>query len=438
MPAEGGAPEIVLAASDTEGYVTPHVLPGGNTALLVVRPGAGGVGNARDGRIVALSLDTGEFRTLIEGGFRPQFAPTGHLLFIRAGALWAVPFDAEQVQITGREVPVLEGVQNDSFRGGAPYAFSDDGMLVYVPGGDTALGAGSERILVWVDRGGREEPLRVEPRSYFSPRLSPDGQRLATRITQGGAWDIWIDDLVRGTSSRLTFGSSLEWTPLWTPDGERVIFTSLGQSGGLYRVAADGTGQAELLIEALANVWAQSLSPDGSTLVFDLLGDIHILSMEGEHTSQPILQAPYLENMPTVSPDGRWMAYQSDESGRLEVYVRPFPDVDDGKWQVSSDGGREPRWGPEGRELFYRDTDMMMVVTVEAGPTFSAGLPSVLFTGDYATPGPQVANYDISPDGQRFLMMKNSAESEQTVASTQLIVVDNWFEELNRLAPPSP
>ena len=438
IPAAGGSREIILASNDAEGYVTPHVLPGGATALIVIRSGLGGVGNARDGRIAALSLATGEYETLIEGGFRPQYAPTGHILFVRAGALWAVPFDAERLQTTGREVPVLDGVQNDSFRGGAPYAFSDDGMLVYVPGGDSALGVGNQRILVWVDREGHEEPLGTEPRSYFSPRLSPDGQRLATRVTQGGAWDIWIDDLIRGTSSRLTFDPSLDFTPLWTPDGERVVFTSLREGGGLYQVAADGTGQIEILIQTLANVWAQSFSPDGSNLVFDLFGDIHSLSMEGAYISQPLLQTAFVENLATVSPDGRWMAYQSDESGQIEVYIRPFPNVDDGKWQVSSDGGREPHWGAEGRELFFRNAGMMMMVSVEAEPAFSAGIPSVLFTGSYAAPAPQVANYDVSPDGQRFLMMKNAEETGGETGDKYLIVVDNWFEELNRLAPPSP
>jgi len=438
VPAAGGAVELLMTSNDAEGYVTPHLLPDGNSALLVVRPGVGGTGNARGGRIVTHSFATGESRTLVFGGFAPRYAPTGHVVFLRGGALWAVPFDAERLEAVGFEAVVLEGVEHDGFRGGATYAFSSDGLLVYVTGGDTGLGISGQRTLVWVDREGREEPLDADARAYFTPRLSPDGRRLATRIIQGGGWDIWIDDLARGTSSRLTFDPSLDWSPLWSPDGERVVFVSFRDGGSFLQVAADGTGQVEEVLLTSSVGFLQSFSPDGSNLIFDQHADVHVLSMEEGSTPHALLDSTFLENLATISPDGRWIAYQSNESGRLEVYVRPFPNTDDGKWQVSANGGTESHWGPDGRELFYREANRMMVVSIETEPDFLVGVADELFSGTYATPSNQTLNYDVSPDGQRFLMMKATDEAQRRTEDAQLIVVENWFEELNRLAPPSP
>ncbi|MFQ5924347.1 MAG: hypothetical protein ACE5M4_16045, partial [Anaerolineales bacterium] len=258
-----------------------------------------------------------------------------------------------------------------------------------------------------------------------------------------GNTDLWIYELGREKLTRLTFDPAADWFPLWTPDGLRVVFGSSrdGGEGNLFWKAADGTGQVERLTTSPNRQASYSFSPDGKRLVFlegnpKTSADLGVLLMEGEPTPQPLLQTQFNETRAAISPDGRWIAYRSDESGRFEVYVRPFPNVEEGKWQISRDGGASPLWGPEGRELFYRSgeaMEAMMVVTIETEPTFTARSPEVLFTGRYYTGlGRQ---YDISPDGQRFLMMKKGGQTEETSARPELIVVQNWFEELKRLVP---
>jgi serine/threonine-protein kinase len=354
-----------------------------------------------------------------------------------------VPFDLDRLEIAGTAVPIVDGVQVQSVIGNAAYGFSDDGMLVYLRGGDTSQIQANTRSLVWVDRDGREERLAAEPRGYLNPRLSPDSQRLAVTI-QGNDQDVFILDLVRGTSSRLTFDPANDQRPVWTPDGQQVVFYSPRAEGGIYRRAANGTGQAERLTTSQGQQQPEFFSSE-ETLVFrdanrgQAFGwDLRTLSLGGEPASQSLLETDYMEGFSALSPDGRWIAYVSNETGETEVYVRPFPDVDDGKWQISTNGGGEPLWGPDGRELFYLignnpGEDEVYVVSVTADPVFSPGAPELLFRGEYGFGGSP--NWDISSDGQRFLMMKVEEQAEQESGETALIVVNNWFEELNRLAP---
>ncbi|MFQ5930707.1 MAG: hypothetical protein ACE5MK_13525, partial [Acidobacteriota bacterium] len=228
--------------------------------------------------------------------------------------------------------------------------------------------------------------------------------------------------------------------PLWTLDGLRVVFASRreGEAYNLFWKAADGTGQVKRLTTSPYTERPSSFSPDGKSLVFyeakpETQNDLHVLSMEGEPTPQPLLQTQFNEFRPAISPDGRWVAYQSNESGRAEVYVRPFPNVEEGKWQISTGEGFSPVWAPSGEELFYRTLESMMVVRIEPEPIFSAGRPKVLFTGRYfSTDG---RSYDISPDGQRFLMMKEAGQTEEASTRDALVVVENWFEEVKRLVP---
>ncbi len=239
----------------------------------------------------------------------------------------------------------------------------------------------------------------------------------------------------REIPTRLTFDPAEDHYPVWTPDGQRIVFRSsrAGQYDSLFWKAADGTGQAERLTTgATANHTAQSFSPDGKRLVFGQSDKLYVLSMEGERTSQPLFQRQFHEAFGMISPDGHWIAYASNESGRDEVYVRPFPNVEEGKWQISRDGGTEPVWHPKGQELFYRNGRALEVVSIKTEPTFTAGSPEVLFTGRYTT-SLAVTNYDISPDGQRFLMIKAAEEEEGQQG--QINVVLNWFEELKRLVP---
>jgi len=413
------------------GHRWPQFLPDGQTVLYTA-VGAGG--SYDDAHIVTYRPDTGEQRVLIRGGTYARYVPTGHLVYYRAGTIMAVPFDPSGLEVRGTPSPVAEGVMPTAGNTGAgQFSFSSLGSLVYIPGGsqsDTAT-------LVWVDRKGVEQPIAAPPRSYFRPRLSPDGRRLATEVV-GGPTDLWIYDFSRETLTRLTFeGNNLR--PTWTPDGKRIVFDSTrGTTAGIYWKPADNSGPEELLTASDSGN-AQSLTPDGKVLAFhtnpNTQRDIWVLPMEGEHKPSVFLQTPFNESAPMFSPDGRWMAYVSDESGRSEIYVRPFPGPG-GKWQISTDGAGGAVWNPNGRELFFRSGDRMMAVDVTTQPTFAAGKPRLLFEARQYAPNPlggQRPNYDVLPDGQRFLMIKQTEQQE--TALTQIHVVLNWLEELNRRGP---
>jgi len=430
----GGSPEPLTTLKEGElAHVFPQILPGGEAVLFTAQVGA----SWNDAQIVVQMLGTGERKVLINGGTDARYVLTGHLVYSREETLLAVAFDLGRLEVTGSPVPIVEGVMAADVRtGAAQFSFSDSGLLVYVRGT-----AGEQRqILVWVDREGYEEPLTAPSHRYSGPSLSPDAQRVAVSFRESGNFDSWIYDLARGTMTRLTFDAAPDFVALWTPDGQRVVFSSTRDGGfeNLYWRAADGTGQVERLTTSPTSQTPYSFSPDGKQLVFTERHpptglDLYVLSMEGEFTAEPLLQTPFHERDAAISPDGRWMAYRSNESGSWQVYVRPFPNVEDGRWQVSTGGGISPVWGRQGRELFYRNGEAMMVVSLETEPTFSPGSPKVLFTGRYAISS--VRNYDISLDGQSFLMIKDVEQAEETSARTELIMVLNWFEELKRLVP---
>ena len=359
-----------------------------------------------------------------------RYVPTGHLVYAQAGTLMAVTFDLEQLEVTGDPIPILEGVMQVSGATSlAHLTFSDTGTLVYVPAAPSLL---EERTLVWVDRQGAIEPLAAPPRAYGSAgiNLSPDGQRVAVAFAR----DTWVYDILRETLTRLTFESSSN--PLWTPDGKRITFqsTRFGPRNLFWKLA-DGSGAAEQLLENALPHSPQSWSPDGKLLAFTEVHpstnvDIWMLPLEGERKPEVFLQTPFTETGPVFSPDGHWLAYRSNESGRREMYVQPYPPTG-AKWQISTEGGEEAVWAPSGRELFYRNGNQMMAVDITTEPTFTHGTPQLLFEGEYFSYGPR-AVYDVAPDGQRFLMIK---EGEQGSTVTQLNVVLNWFEELKRLVP---
>ena len=335
----GGEPEPLTALEEGEvAHVFPQILPGGEAVLFTAQVG----GSWGDAKIVLQLLGTGERKVLINGGTDARYVPTGHLVYSREGTLLAVPFDLSSLEVTGSPVSILELVSQVG--AGAPqFSFSDSGSLVYVRG---AVGDGG-RILVWVDREGHEVPLTAASnRQFFGPKLSPDARRVAVTFRESGNFDSWIHDLARKTMTRLTFDAASDFFSLWTPDGQRVVFSSTRDGGfeNLYWRAADGTGQAERLTKSPNKQTPYSFSPDGKQLAFterdpETGRDLYVLSMEGEFTSEPLLQTPFHERAPAISPDGRWMAYSSNESGPYQVYVRPFPNVEDGKWQVSTGGG---------------------------------------------------------------------------------------------------
>jgi len=433
VSAAGGAPQVLTTPDTKKGevaYLWPEVLPGGEAVLFTIQTGSATLGDAR---IAVRSLKTGEQRVLLEGGSHARYSPTGHLIYARAAGLLAAPFDLARLQVKGTPFPILEGIVTDTISGLAQFSFSASGSLVYVTGGP----GGPERSLVWVDRKGAARPVTATRRDYIWPRLSPDGRRLALGITEAGNTDIWIYDLARGTLPRLTFEPGMDNYPVWTPDGKRVAYASAkGGPPNIFWKPADGSGPEERLTTSTNLQAPTSWSPDGKALAFaepdPKTGfDIWVLPMEGERRPRPFLQTPFTESSPRFSPDGRWLAYVSNESGRYQVYVQPYPGPG-GKWQISTEGGVEPLWARNGRELFYRHGDQMMAVGVSTQPTFTAGSPRLLFEGPYEPTPLTLANFDVSPDGQQFLMMK----SEQESAPTQLHVVLNWFEELKRRVPP--
>jgi serine/threonine-protein kinase len=336
--------------------------------------------------------------------------------------------------VIGTPVPVLEQVLQTPV-GAVDAVVSSNGTLVYVASG---LG-GAARSLVWVDRTGREEPLAAPVRSYEYPRISPDGARIAVNVRDDDQ-DIWTWDLARQTLTRLTFHPAADAYPVWSPDSQYLIFAS--QRAGafnLYRQAADGTGAVERLTESVNPQFPYTVTREGTEVIFRESRpghDLMILPMRSPGSSRPLVSTMYFERNADLSPDGRWLAYDSNESGREEIYVRPFPDVDKGRWQVSGAGGRIPLWSGDGRELFYVSPEgALMGVRVEPGALWRNSTPAPIVRGEYFYASSGLGRtYDIAADGQRFLMIKEAGNAEAS-AVPRIVVVQNWTEEVKRLVP---
>jgi len=430
---QGGTPERLVAVDEKKGEAAaaygPQLLPGGRAVLFTLATSAGW----NEAQIVVQSLDSNERKVVLRGGRDARYVETGHLVYARSGTLLAVPFDLARLEVTGGPVPLVEGVRDaGGVTGATHFSVSGDGTLVYAPGGP---GQEAQRTLVWVSRNGAEQALGAPARPYGHPRLSPDGRRVAMEIGP----QLWLYDLVRDTLTRLTFEGTENQAQIWTPDGKRIVFASNKEGSiGIFWQMADGSGGLERL--STPSQYLQiptSLSADGKLLVFhennpSTVRDIWVLRLS-DRKAQPFLGTPFNEGRGTFSPDGRWLAYVSDESGRPEIYVQPYPGPG-GKWQISTEGGTEPVWSRNGRELFYRSGTKMMAVETTTQPSFSAGKSRLLYEGQYLTSVfPQLGTaYDVSPDGQRFLMVK---ELEQATSPTQINVVLNWFEELKRRVP---
>jgi eukaryotic-like serine/threonine-protein kinase len=445
VPDGGSTPQSLTRFEKGESsHRWPEFLPGGKAVLFAAGAAAG---NWINTQIAVQSVGTGERRNLIQGGTQPRYAPSGHLVYAQRGNLMAVPFDPLRFTVTGTAVPVVEGVLQSPANGDAQYSVSVTGSLVYVPG----RLQGAQSSLVWVSRNGAEQPVAAPARAYLNPRLSPDGRRVAVGITDQEA-QVWLYDLSRETLTRFTFEGNSNTYPAWTPDGKRIVFQSNKQGApNLFWQLADGSGGLERLTTSEDTQTANSWSPDGQLAFIEIdpnTGwDIWVLRMGGPSAgsgevpspgsgqgrkAQPFLQTRFNESAPQFSPDGRWLAYASDESGRFEIYVQPYPGPG-GKWQVSTEGGNEPVWNRNGREMFYRSGDKMMAVEIATQPSFAAGKPKMLFAGQYVPTPVTFPNYDVSPDGQRFLMLKSSEQTQ--AAPTQINVVLNWFEELKQKVP---
>ena len=429
VSAAGGDP-VVLTTMDVERgelrHFWPEILPGGEAVLFSVGYGTG----VENMELAVLDLATLEHKILLTGGSHARYAATGHLVYGAEGTLRAVPFDLARLEVTGNPVPVLEGVMTAP-TSAVEFSLSANGSLLYVVGNSDGI---ASRTPVWVDRQGREEPLAVPPRAYTNPRLSPDGTRVALDVRDQEE-DIWVWDLVREVLTRLTFDPGADRYPVWTPDSTRVVFSSdVDGAFNLYWKAADGTGTVDRLTESANLQYGNSFSPDGESLVLREGGvgrevDLRVLSLAGDRGVETLLATEFVEVNADLSPDGRWMAYESDQSGQREIYVRPFPNVEDGQWQISTSGGARPLWALGGSELFYRRGAALMAVPVQTAPSFMPGTPEVLFEAEYFL-GLGGRSYDVAADGQRFLMIKEGGDAAQNV-----ILVQNSFEELRRLVP---
>ena len=441
VSAAGGMPSQLIDLEPSEQAHGPQLLPGGEWVLFTLLPA--NVDSWDQAQIVAQSLRTRERVTLIERGHDARYIPTGHLLYGLSGVLLAVPFDPGQRRATGAAVPLIEGVMDADTRTGAMhFTVSDSGSLVYLTGASSL-----RRRLTWVSREGRFEGLPAEALAYDAPRISPDGQRIAVNLGATDGPDVHVYDLVRKALIPVTASPVRGRGPLWTRDSKRVVFYSDHDGGGLYSKAVDGTGTVERLTTTRAYQTPYSWSRDGRTIVLEQRatdrtspGDIYLLSLDDKGGATPLVHTRANEVEPAVSPDGRWLAYTSAEPrGRPEVYVRPFPRVDDGRSQISSDGGFSPLWSADGKQLFFISGGRAVAVTIETEPTFRAGTPTTLFElppfyGAFFAR--TTRQWDIAPDGTRFLIV-NAGDSAATnePARMQMIVAINWFEELKRLVP---
>jgi serine/threonine protein kinase/Tol biopolymer transport system component len=432
VSASGGTPQTLTTvdpAKKEASHVRPQFLPGGRQLLFTITQT-----NTTDSpQFAVLDLGKGTYRTVAKGGVNGRYVASGHLTYVRGATLFVLPFDLQRLAVTGTEVPVVEGVSTLGPDGTGDYSVTDAGLLAYFASDSTTQGT----MLAWANRKGATELLPGQSRQLWGTgRLSPDGRRVASgiRSEKNGTADIWILDVQRGTPTRVTFDGGDD-LPVWTPDGTRVVYASRhGDKSGLYSVAADGSGKAVLLLETDKSAAPSSFTPDGKTLVYDQVSaekrrQILVLPLQADGRSgppHPLHEADAPEANAQVSPDGKWVAYQSAESSNWEIYVQPFPGPG-GKVRISAQGGTAPRWARSGRELFYwgnSPTSRLMTVEIPPDSALRPGAPQELFQLLSGT------TWDVSPDRDRFLVELTSSGNGATIAT-----VTDWFEELARRAP---
>jgi Tol biopolymer transport system component len=442
----GGTPQPLSTLNKQAGEETqrwPQVLPGGKAVLFTSNTHGN---NYEDADIVVYSMASGQRKTVQRGGFYARYVPSGHVVYMHEGTLFAVPFDLKRLEATGQPAPILEGVVTSPSVGGAQFSFSETGNLVYVAGGT----GGQNISIYWMDHEGKFTPLRETPGAYYNPAFSPDGKRLALEIFDGKRSDIWVYEWERDALTRLTFAGEANRFPVWTPDGQRIVYSSQEKGGtpNLWWIRADGAGDAQRLAESKSPQFAGSWRPDGKVLAFRQVNlgtnsDIMTLPIEGDEKSgwkpgepKPFVNSAFNEGDPAFSSDGRWLAYMSDESGSFEVYVRPFPGPG-GKWQVSTGGGGTPKWSRNGKELFYRtlDSKIMVVTCTASGDSFHADKPQLWSPGQFTDRGLGFYSFDLHPDGKRFAVLK-APGAEQAAAVNKVSFIFNFFDEIRRKLPP--
>ena len=437
--ADGGDPEPTVPYDSTTGeigHAWPAALPNGKGLLYRSRRNL----DPTDFDIVAYDFKTRE-RHVLTKGLMARYVTPGYIVFLRAdGAVLAAPFDQGRLKMTGPAVPLFEGVMTKPF-GSADFAISSTGSLAYVPG--LASNAGGVAEVVYVTREGLitplDPPVTINPSANPALSLSPDGRRVALDIIGVASPDIWIKQLPSGPLSRLTFDGLGSIRPQWTPDGGSVLYVSTPDSGSqsIWKKRADGSAAAQLVWQVPGRQLAEaSISSDGQWLIYRQVEangnrDIYAVRPGRDTVPVPLLTAPYSESGAALSPDGKWLAYTSNESGQDEIFVRPFPNTGAGRWQVSTRGGSAARWAHSGKELFFEaPSGDLMVVSVTPGATFAPGEPRrLLALGGGLFNSTIVPYYDITPDDKRFLMVRLAAVN-QAPGAGQLVVVDNWDVEL--------
>jgi serine/threonine-protein kinase len=415
IPAAGGTPQPVtkLAAGEVT-HRWPQILPGGQTVLFTA---SASITQYDGASIQSVSLKTGEVKTLVRGGSFGRYL-NGQLIYLQQGALFGVPFDLKKLELRGTPAPLLDDVAGDPNTGSGQFAFSQNGTFVYRSGKAAAAGF----PVVWMDSSGKTQPLVAKPAVYMTPRVSPDSRRLALSVDTGGkGQDIYVYDMERDAMSRLTLDGKSNGWPLWTPDGKHIIYASVtGHS--IWWIRADGAGEAQLLLEGKNPIITDSLSHDGRRLAFmdattDTKQDIWTLPLDLTDPEHPkpgkpeaFLKTPTSEGAAVFSPDGRWMAYTSDESGRFEIYVRPFQSSSGGKWQISTGGGAYSFWSGDGRELYFMSLDQHIMVAdyTAKGDSFEAGKPRVWSETPIRPSTPGSPELDLAPDGKRFAVFPRS------------------------------
>jgi serine/threonine-protein kinase len=445
VSANGGTPQVIAATTAGELADGPQILPGGYVMFSIALT-AQGAARWDTATVVATPLKGGPRTTILRGGHAARYLPSGHLVYAVGGNLLAVPFDVERLRITGGPVPVLEdaGESNGGAVGAAPtgavhFDISQTGTLAYVPRA-AVLGGAARLSIMTLDRKGGEHALDIPPQPFLDPRFSPDGDRIALSNAAEGN-DVWTYDVRRGTLARQTFEVGEDETPTWSPDGKWIAYTSIrSDQRTLFRRRSDGTGPEEILWSAPlpAHAHVQDWTSAGILIALDKNDtgghyELYLFSL-GEHSLKPLLQAAFNQTTARVSPDGRWLAYASNESGRYEVYVRPFPSQA-GKWQVSTTGGSRPVWSRRGDELFFRGGRSINAVRVTSnGGSFSTSAPFKLFDDRYDDGNLNHTNYDVSLDGERFVMFK-PAEASSGQPGGQIVAVQNWLDEVRRMIP---
>jgi len=444
IPAAGGTPEPLTKLDAAHGEKThrwPQWLPDGRSVLFTV------LGNAsadfEGASIEVVRVDTGQRKLVHSGGYYARYVPTGHVLYVQNGTLFALPFDVKRLEATGSQMPVLEDLETNPGEGSAQFGVSDNGLLTYLPHADRM----APFTIATADREGRAQPLWKTPGVYGSPRLSPDGRRLVVSVLRDTNWDVWVYDLEREVATRITFGERYEADPIWSPDGQWIAYEGeVDGKDGVFKKRADGTGDAEAVIapEALTYPAPTSWAPDGRSITVQADGgggrsDLFVVAADGKSKPEPVLKTPWDETGGAVAPDGRWLAYTSDETGRREVFVMSFPPgAGGGKWQISDGGGAQPRWSRDGRELFFRTDEGVMSARIAVeGSSVRASKPDYVFRGPFLgglrgilLPGYNFADYDVSADGRRFVVFSGG---DRKRGASRARVVLNWFDELKRL-----